>query len=359
MVVDTVEAGPSRPATPPSGIEEQSCVDHPVKDMLSNKENQPHSGQSAESVITMDLDPFVATSLSVGCTTVHDTLDEGGSSNPAARTDQVDGESNVKAVEKSNLPGGQTERTETKAVDVKTKVIKPPRPSKHIVRREVEPKAGPSTHLPGLDTAKPKVTYRMKDVMIGEGDECVKRPKKGEEGNEGPAKKKRKVMKDGVVERSLSTDQSVIDSEGPQKVTTAKSIRQGDSSSSKPKPKKTKASNPPSEPSSGHSPHTPEITPSQFAELQGMVIESFAVSRASSLPASALYRTITDNRPALKSEHSQEEWVKLIDAALEDGRSESGMFGKVESSFKVCFVSTCGGWMSRTDSIITWVAVRF
>ena len=73
-----------------------------------------------------------------------------------------------------------------------------------------------------------------------------------------------------------------------------------------------------------------------MAELQGMIIESFAVSRASSLPPSVLYRSITDNRPSLKNERSQEEWMETIEAALLDGQSNSGVFGKIESSFKVC-----------------------
>ena len=118
----------------------------------------------------------------------------------------------------------------------------------------------------------------------------------------------------------------------------------------------------------------PAILPLPLDEFQGMLIESFATSRASSLPASSLYNSIMDARPALgevgscwdhlderrevvcgvggeggevrqeveerKGEGevekmSQKEWMWLIEGVLEEGRRRCGVFGKVESSFKV------------------------
>jgi len=291
--------------------------------------------------INMDVDVALVTSVSAqkGTTTAKE---KGGNDNLLTRTDEGQGEM-VKGKakkDKDDLPDGHIKPTEKTAGDVGEvgkKVVKPRRPSKPIA-----PKAGPSKQSPSLDTAEPKETHHMNDVIIGRGKdkkERVKRQKKVEEGDEGPVKKKKKVVKDGttVVKRSISkdADESLVDVEGVEKVKTATST--GDPSSCKPKTKKAKAPNPmsnSSKPSSNHPPNALNIDPSQLAELQGMVIESFAVSRASALPVSALYRSITDNRPSLKTEHSQEKWMELIEGALEDGQSNCGVFGKVESSFK-------------------------
>lgn len=224
---------------------------------------------------------------------------------------------------KGDVPSGPIKRTEKKG-DVKNLAKKGIKP---IVEWEVGPKAGPSKQLPVSET------QYMNDVMINRGNdkkEPAKRQKKAEEGDEGPVKKKKKGVKDGtaVIERSKD---SVVDMERLEMVKTAKGSRNSPPPSSKSKPKKTKASDPVSNSSA---PLPLDVDPSRLAELQGMVIESFTVSRASALPASALYRSITDNRPSLKTERSQEEWMELIEAVLEEGQSNSGVFGKVESSFK-------------------------
>jgi hypothetical protein len=163
-------------------------------------------------------------------------------------------------------------------------------------------------------------------AAAAEGKEPVKRKKKVEESGEGPARKKKKARKD----ESAAVEASV----------TAKSSQNTDPSSSKPRTKKAKASQIASTSSNSVSDHhspppTLDFDPVQLTETQGMIIESFAVSRASALPASTLYRSITDNRPSLKSVRSEEQWMKMIEMALEEGRSDSGVFGKVESSFKV------------------------
>lgn len=74
------------------------------------------------------------------------------------------------------------------------------------------------------------------------------------------------------------------------------------------------------------------------AEMEGMLIETLATSRASSLPASTLYSALIAARPALKDVSStrgeklgKKEWICAIKAVLEAGRDDSGVFDKVES----------------------------
>jgi hypothetical protein len=216
--------------------------------------------------------------------------------------------------------------------------------------KQATAKAGPSKLAPVLDSVRLTEAHHTTNVTAaqGKGKEPVKRKKKAEETGEGPARKKKVVKGDiPVVERSLSrdVDQPMVCVDGSKMTKTSKSSRNTDPSSSKAKLKKAKAPHILSnslKPSSDHSPpSTLDINPLQLAEMQGMIIESFAVSRASSLPASALYRNITDNRPSLKSERSEEKWMEIIKVALEDGQSNSGVFGKVESSFKVSYIFSC------------------
>ncbi|KAG6916245.1 hypothetical protein DXG01_007742 [Tephrocybe rancida] len=75
-------------------------------------------------------------------------------------------------------------------------------------------------------------------------------------------------------------------------------------------------------------PKPPPDDDPQAAELRGMLIETFATSRASCLPASALHARLLEARPALTSTHP----LSRIEHALCAG--EGGVFGKVESSFR-------------------------
>lgn len=68
------------------------------------------------------------------------------------------------------------------------------------------------------------------------------------------------------------------------------------------------------------------------AELCGMIIESMATSRASSHRASSIYKAVIQNRPALKSQREDPEWITSIMRVLEEAHRVNGMFGKVESS---------------------------
>ncbi|KAF9818089.1 hypothetical protein IEO21_02931 [Rhodonia placenta] len=87
----------------------------------------------------------------------------------------------------------------------------------------------------------------------------------------------------------------------------------------------------------------PTNLPLPYEEMQGMLIETLATSRASSLPASSLYNGLIASRPALKESASllgegpmtKKEWTTAIEDILEAGCQSSGVFGKVESNLKV------------------------
>jgi len=72
------------------------------------------------------------------------------------------------------------------------------------------------------------------------------------------------------------------------------------------------------------------------ATICGMVIETIATSRASSLPVSSIYKLVMNSQPALKSQRSEDEWLQLFERVLRSGEvgRGSGVFGKVESSGK-------------------------
>ncbi|KZT65376.1 hypothetical protein DAEQUDRAFT_676979 [Daedalea quercina L-15889] len=82
--------------------------------------------------------------------------------------------------------------------------------------------------------------------------------------------------------------------------------------------------------------------PLPLQEMQGMLIETLATSRASSMPPSSLYTALMSSRPALKEYQStrheglmeKKEWMGVIEDVLEAGWSSSGVFGKVESTIK-------------------------
>lgn len=73
------------------------------------------------------------------------------------------------------------------------------------------------------------------------------------------------------------------------------------------------------------------------SEITGLLIEALATSRASSLPISSLYKTLMQSRPSLKEQKTKKEWFEIFLKVLSRGnRSGQGVFGKVESSGKVC-----------------------
>ena len=94
--------------------------------------------------------------------------------------------------------------------------------------------------------------------------------------------------------------------------------------------------------------------PLPLPEMQGMLIETLATSRASSMPPSSLYTALMASRPALKEYQScahegameRKEWIRVIEDVLEAGCASSGVFDKVESTVKVrSFAMTMAVWM--------------
>jgi len=75
-------------------------------------------------------------------------------------------------------------------------------------------------------------------------------------------------------------------------------------------------------------------TSALHAEIRGMLVESMATSRASSLPVSSLYKAVMQSRPALKAQRGETEWLAVFELVLQDGQKDGGIFGKVESSGK-------------------------
>lgn len=71
-------------------------------------------------------------------------------------------------------------------------------------------------------------------------------------------------------------------------------------------------------------------------EILGLLIESMALSRASSLPVSSLYKSVMQSRPAFKAQKSDKDWIAVFLRVLEGGvmGRGSGIFGKIESSGK-------------------------
>ncbi|RPD68329.1 hypothetical protein L226DRAFT_441054, partial [Lentinus tigrinus ALCF2SS1-7] len=75
--------------------------------------------------------------------------------------------------------------------------------------------------------------------------------------------------------------------------------------------------------------------PLPAAELEGMLVETLATARASSLASSALYSAVMATRPALREmalptrKGARRAWVPAIEGVLEAGWRRCGVFGKV------------------------------
>ncbi|EPS93020.1 hypothetical protein FOMPIDRAFT_1136964 [Fomitopsis schrenkii] len=86
----------------------------------------------------------------------------------------------------------------------------------------------------------------------------------------------------------------------------------------------------------------PASLPLPLSEMQGMLIETLATSRASSMPPSSLCTALMSSRPALKEYQSCEhegpmerkEWIRVIEDVLETCSASSGVFEKVENTIR-------------------------
>ncbi|KAF8069955.1 hypothetical protein FPV67DRAFT_1753802 [Lyophyllum atratum] len=140
-----------------------------------------------------------------------------------------------------------------------------------------------------------------------------------------PKTKKQKKSEDGGLPKRSRPQQPSTASKSKSKSTPSSSS----ASSSKPPPRDESIPKPKA------SPPDPE-TQALDTEICGMLIESMATSRASCLPASTLYKNVMQCHPALKEQRGEREWMEILERVLHDGEAArgSGVFGKVESSFK-------------------------
>jgi hypothetical protein len=72
-----------------------------------------------------------------------------------------------------------------------------------------------------------------------------------------------------------------------------------------------------------------------YPELPGLVIETLAMSRASSQTIPVLCNGLLQNRPTFKEERARKDWELILHEILEGGRRKSGVFEKIESRGRV------------------------
>jgi hypothetical protein len=72
------------------------------------------------------------------------------------------------------------------------------------------------------------------------------------------------------------------------------------------------------------------LTPSDYSnpELRGLIIQTMALSRASSMPASSLFREILREQPQMARERTREGWIEEFERVLSGNGRE--VFGRVE-----------------------------
>ena len=218
---------------------------------------------------------------------------------------------------------------------------------------------------------------KSKPVKEKRKKETERMVREKERGGEGPIKKKRKVeaeeeegdvmpSKSQKSKKKMEMDAENVDSNsthaGLKKKrtmkrdrdshasTSARTTKRADNSRHLPKVKSIRRSSSaiyssededdanPSTASTPDSPLDPE-TAALHSQICGLLIETMAMSRASSLPVSSLFKLVTQDQPSLKTQRSEREWVEIFDRVLHAGEvgRGSGVFGKVESSGKVCF----------------------
>lgn len=184
--------------------------------------------------------------------------------------------------------------------------------------------------------------------------------KRKNQSSEGPVKKKRKLEADVATPSSAaqkSTAKKTVDDNEHEKENEAisePSVRkskketaakaEGSASSTTKRGSRVRRSKPRASsiyneaPEAGdHDSPLDDETVALHAQVCGMLIEAMAMSRASSLPVSALYKLVMQTQPALKAQRTEREWLRVFDRVLHSGEAGrgSGMFGKVDSSGKV------------------------
>lgn len=301
--IGVASAGPSRPASPSSSgaISRKGSPSLLPKSVLVNTKN-PVSDTTSGQV----LEPMPQ----------HRPGDKTVTAKKSKGSDIPHGEK-AKIVKAKKPEGG---REQSKTV---VESCQPPKTAK------TNSEAGPSKQRLVAD----KAASKLPPATGNDKAEQAKRKQKAEERSEGPARKKPRVLKELSVPADSKGANAIDESPENAKVSTGRKPNKSEPLTSKAKAKKSKSAD--LDPNSDSDAPLLDLDPARISELQGMLIESFAVSRASSQSASVLYRSVTQNRPSLKTEHTEKQWLQMIEAVLEDGQNRSGVFGKIESSFKV------------------------
>ncbi|KAL0956965.1 hypothetical protein HGRIS_003065 [Hohenbuehelia grisea] len=330
-----------------------------------------------------------ATSLArVVCSSVSTPTIDNVSLNDAPASSHTLSQSNNSAVQPSKPAQDVPSNVLTTRLDVKNDAMKPPKAKSGKGKEKEMPKVGKKATEADKErssTDKAKAPRRVKHGL----EEKPKRKSKGLDEAEGVPKRKKPRLSSEVVESSSTAESSKASSQkresGATKELQAKrtsspasadetETRSAPLPAKRPKPQKSSCSDSllPSSVSISDIPPKPELhtaasdpvitksttkrarhRPSAFeeeadsgdeagavdapdssadAEIEGMIIESMALSRASSHTASALLRTLIQSRPNLRAQRNNKEWLTVVRRVLKHG--EGGMFGKVESSFK-------------------------
>lgn len=201
-------------------------------------------------------------------------------------------------------------------------------------RRGRQETAGPSKKRPRVILSEPESEMDVlpSSSVVGFSDIENSPVRPQSKADKGTSDKKSKSKGKSASVRESSTVQ-----DGPSRALKKSDSENRQASSSKPR----KSSSPARMRS--RTPKAPEpapvnVSPLPHDEMQGMLIEALATSRASSLPASALYTSMTSSHPVLKDAlngsgtvMSKKEWISVVEDALEEGSRASGVFGKVDS----------------------------
>jgi hypothetical protein len=150
-----------------------------------------------------------------------------------------------------------------------------------------------------------------------------------------------KVKKVNGKKRMDHDDEESVESDGRSRVGGSRHKRlkrmDGDDVAKKRNPKPRRRTRPPSAHDGDEIDEPLDVEARELhATVRGLVIETMATSRASSLPASSIFKLVMSSQPSLKSQRPEQDWLRIFERVLRDGAAGrgSGVFGKVESSGK-------------------------
>lgn len=79
-------------------------------------------------------------------------------------------------------------------------------------------------------------------------------------------------------------------------------------------------------------PSSQQCSTAEHGELTGLLVETLATSRATSMDTATLYLVLTRSHPRFAAQYEKQALVQLIGSALETGRAQCGMFERVIAS---------------------------